>query len=599
MTAFFNPMLLEIDSSEYLDIYKEYSDYFSNFNIIFDLLRSLGWIILKGLVALENQLTKVLDIVFDFINFLHSNQIDEFYTKIKPFVFTVLMFGLLYMSYCYIFAHEKPKGVITNIFIFAGVMMILPFFMLQMNHFVQYGKEVLNISQSESGYDLLDPYITDLLYLDSIDFDSETISKGVTNGFDNTNYENIKYLDINEVLDPGDFDLKNEKLFKQEISSNIEDGKDSIGVSDIKKSKFFFKDTTPYYYRYHVNFFIAILYLLALIIVLIFSSFKLIQLIYELASEKILAPFIAAGDLTNGQKIRKALIGILNGYITILCVLFLQKLFLLATTYINTTEWTDNIVLNGLVKVLMILAGALFIIDGPNFFEQIFGIDAGLKSVGQALQSAYYGSQMAGGAMNALKGAADKVGNVAKTPGNMVKGAGKASKKVLGGAAQVAGMVSGMKDTGLFESNNEKVQNEMASTKEQDKSVTGTNQTNNNEDIQSQMKNSDTSSSSSLNPEAKGKNNLAGDNSSNVNQMVNDALNKNNTMTKNNPSSPKENDNLVNWAKDNTKTGQYLSGKYEGGKNFGHAAGNTVNDIKRNADKTVDNMTDNKDMLKG
>lgn len=594
MTAFFYPMLMEIDSSEYLDIFKDYSDYFSNFNVIFDLLRSLGWIILKGLVALEIQLTKVLDIVFDFINFLQSNQIDEFYTQIKPFVFTVLMFGLLYMSYCYIFAHEKPKGVITNIFIFVGVMMILPFFMLQMNHFVQYGKEVLNINQSESGYDLLDPYITDLLYLDSVDFDSETISKGVTNGFDNTNYENIKYLDINEVLDPGDFDLKNEKLFKQEISSNIEDGKDSIGVSDIKKSKFFFKDTTPYYYRYHVNFFIAILYLLALILVLIFSSFKLIQLIYELASEKILAPFIAAGDLTNGQKIRKALIGILNGYITILCVLFLQKLFLLATTYINTKEWTDNFALNGLVKVLMILAGALFIIDGPNFFEQIFGIDAGLKSVGQALQSAYYGSQMAGGAMNALKGVADKAGNVAKTPGNMVKGAGKASKRVLGGAAQVAGMVSGMKDTGLFESNNEKVQNEMASTKEQDKSVTGTNITSNNEDVQSQMKNSDTSSSF-LNPEAKGKSNLAGDNSSNVNQMVNDELNKNNSMTKNKPSLPKENDNLVNWAKDNTKTGQYLSDKYEGGKNFGHAAGNSVNDIKRNTDKT----TDNKDMLKG
>lgn len=579
-----NLLFLEIDNSEYLDIYKEYSDYFSNFNVLADLLRSLGWLILKGLVALANQIVKLLDLAFEFLDFINSDAMDEFYITVKPFVFTVLLFALLYLAYCYIFAHEKPKGVVTNIFIFSGVMVILPFFMSQMNSFVRDGKEILDISQTETGYELLDPYITDLLYLDSIDFDSETISKGTTNGFDNTNYDNIKYLEINEVLDPGDYDLENEKLFKQELTSSIEDGKDTISVDNIKKSKFFFKDTTPYYYRYHVNFFLAILYLLAMILVLLFSTFKLVQLIYELAAEKLISPFIAAGDLTNGQKIRKALIGILNGYITIICVLFLQKLFIISTTYINTREWTDNFVLNGIIKVILILAGALFIIDGPNFFEQIFGIDAGLKSVGQALQSAYYGSQMLSGAMNTIKGAADKTGNVAKTPAAL-------AKKALGGAVKTAGAVSGMKDTGVFESNNEKVQNQMAaSSQEKTSNKAGSNSVNEKQSVQNQIHNSEkTEEPGNMNPmqnlslDPTGRNNLVHD-SENINQKINDDLNKMGNSALNH-NLDKESDNLVNWAKNNTKAGQYLSEQYSGGQRLGRATGNTVNEINRNNKK--------------
>lgn len=614
-------MNLEINVTDYLDIYKNYSDYFSKFNVLSDLLRSLGWLILKGLILLENQTSKLLDIIFDFINFLDSDSVNNFYLTIKPFVFTVLLFALIYMSYCYIFAHEKPKGVITNIFIFAGVMLILPFFMVQMNNLVRYGKEALDISQSGSGYSLLDPYITDLCYLDSIDFNQDIIQAGTTNGFDQTNSDNIKYLDINEVLDPGDYVLNNSQLFQQELSSSIENGKDTIGVSDIKKSKFFFKDTTPYYYRYHVNFFIAMLYLLALILVMVFSSFKLVQLIYELAAEKILAPFIAAGDFTNGQKIRKALIGILNAYITILCVLLLQKIFLLATVYINTKKWSDNIAMNGLVKVILILAGALFIVDGPNFFEQIFGIDAGLKSVGQALQSAYYSSQMLGGAMSTVKGVAAKTGNVAKAPGQFVRGAANASRKAIGAATKAAGAVAGAKDTGVFASNNEMVQEKMAKTSlnNQDKtSMHHSNALKENSSVSQAMEeqssllnkndtsvaNENMSAEKSIQPESAKpeaqKKGLENQNTS-INQAVNDELNHRTAP-------PKDTNNLVGWAKDNTKTGQYLSQQYDSGKKLGHAVGNTVNDLQRQQQSasggtpvapTYHTVDDNKDKLKG
>lgn len=604
---------LAIDTDKYIDIYKEYKEYFSNFSVINDILRSLGWFILKGLLSFTSMLGTLLDKVFEFINFLDSDKLIQFFNTIKPFIWTVLLFALIYLAYCYIFAHKKPEGVISNILIFAGTVVCLPYMMSQMNQIVTYGKEVLSSDMGGSSYELLIPYITDLVYLDSIDFDSKKINGGICNGFTEKNYEYIQYIDVNEVVDPGDFDLVNEKLFKQHVFIQMKKGVPNLKVLGIKKGKFYFPGTVPYYYRYHINFVIAALYLLSLVLVMAFSSIKLIHLIYELAAEKIMAPFIAAGDLTGGQKIRKALIGILNGYITILCVLFLQKLFILATELVNTNTWSDNVTANGLIKAVMILAGALFVIDGPNFFEQIFGVDAGLKSVGQALQSAYYASQMLGGLKRSIGGAANKFG-----------------KTVVGGTAGIAGALGGLKDTGAFDTNNEKVSQDMAMNFGQPSIDPSHALGQGSEDIGngyselpgerqwglpgessdstafSRQKSGNQSGSGSSQerdsgiPEGDGKQNLAGspagkgtEQNADVNNAINDALNNvssDSASESSDGSDVKDNDNLSSWAMRNTRAGRYLRDSYEKGKSLGRATGNTINNKNRKKENKPSNI---------
>ena len=599
-------LFLEINPDEYINIFKKYDEYFSNFSIVGYILRELGWLILKGLLKLTSLLNIMLSKVFDFINFLQSDEFIRIFNMLKPFIWTVFLLALVYLSYCYIFAHEKPKGVVTNMLLFVGTVIMLPYMMAQMNKLVTYGRELLQSDVKENNYELLIPYITDLVYLDSIDFDEKQISDGKINGYKGSG-ENIRYLEINEVIDPGDYKLENKDLFKKELTTKVKNGKEKLKVSDIKKNKFFFVDTTPYYYRYHVNFFVAALYLLALILVMAFSSIKLLQLIYELAAEKVLAPFIAAGDLTGGQKIRKALIGILNGYITILCVLFLQRLFILSTEYINLKNWSDNAAANGFIKTVIILAGALFIIDGPNFFEQIFGIDAGLKSVGQALQSAYYASQMFQGTKHALTGALGKVAETAK----------KTGKNAVGGAAGLLGAINGMGNTGSFDTNNEKVSQELAGTK-----TLGTNQTGEGSLENSSSTNGEGVSgivyAGDVNAEAEtvmggtqgaqqspssdkkavsgitadeGRRNLAGTGDTrnqDVNEAINNAINQSaETPAPGGQSENPERDNvnLANWAMNNTRAGRFLKGSYEKGKSFGQAAGNTMNQINYQSDQ--------------
>ncbi len=606
------PVFLAIKEKDYIDIFKDYEEFFSNFSILFDLLRELGWILIKGLLSITSLMNTLVNTVFDFVNFLDSPEVVQFVESIEPLIWVVFLVALIYLGFCYLVAHKKPEGVVSNLLIFIGVILIVPYLLTQMTQVTTDVKDLLLHDTEDAKYELLIPYITDLVYLDSIDFDKEKIKNGELNGFTSKNSENIKYIDINTVVDPGDFELKNEKLFKKQVDTKIEDGKDTLSVVDIKKDKFFSKDVTPYYYRYHVNFFIAMLYLLALIIVLAFSSFKLVQLIYELTAEKILTPFIAAGDLTGGQKIRKALIGMLNCYITIICVLFLQRLFILATEYINQKTWVDNAVGNGFVKTVMILAGALFIVDGPNFFEQIFGVDAGLKSVGQALQSAYYGSQMLGGAARGVGGMASKLGGAAKglagMPFKAAKAAGKGAVNTSSAVAGALGALSGMKETGAFSSNNEKVSQEMAGspiTSQDDNVATegvsgglsagmNVDSSNNNTAVQNEMSMGAKTQTNKATggTVGSGRNNLASTTgkeniqNTSVNSAINDALNNATTTASASQSTQavKDNETLSGLAKQtalNSSVGKKLQSSYSKGKTLGRATGNTINHHKK------------------
>lgn len=604
---------MAIDTDKYIDIYKQYHEYFSNFSIINDILRSLGWLIVKGMLGITSMARTLLDKVFDFINFLGSDNVVQFFNTVKPFVWTVFFFALIYLAYCYMIAHEKPKGVAANLLIFAGTTIVLPYLMAQMNQIVMYGKDILSSDMEAGSYELLSPYITDLVYLDSIDFNETKIADGKYNGFTDKNYDNIQYIDINEVVDPGDYELVNEKLFKKQLVSKVKGDKEDLYVENIREFKIYFSGQVPYYYRYHVNFVIVSLYLAALILVLGFSSVKVVHLIYELAAEKVMAPFIAAGDLTSGQKIRKALIGILNGYITLLCVLFLQRLFILSTEWINAKTWSDSAAANGVTKAVLIAAGALFVIDGPNFFEQIFGVDAGLKSVGQALQSAYYASQMMGGVKRSIAGGVSKIA-----------GAGKSAAGAVAGGI---GYMMGRKDTGTFPSNNEKVSQDMSAGvfMPPDFNSQPAIGMENGEDMDAsamlpgggepRLPGGDNGSAAfgkggqksaggqdSSIPGGDGKQNLSGtatsgaeaDKNAAVNDAINDALNNTSGQGDQTPDNMAgggihDKDNLINWAMRNTRAGQHLTSSFEKGRSLGRATGNTINE--RNRKKEGRNQT--------
>ena len=221
MTGYEFVQILAIDSDRYIDIYKKYSEYFSNFSVLKDILRTLGWIMLKGLLALTGVMNSLVDSAFDFLNFMKSDSFSGVYNSLRPLVWTVFFIGLMYLAYCYIFAHERPKGTVTNLLIFVGTFTLLPYMMMQMTNMATYMKDMLSENVASEKYELLSPYITDLIYLDAIDFKESEIDKGNINGYTSDNYDAIEYLDVNEVVDPSDYSLKNKDLFKKQLTSEI------------------------------------------------------------------------------------------------------------------------------------------------------------------------------------------------------------------------------------------------------------------------------------------------------------------------------------------------------------------------------------------
>jgi len=432
MTTF----LAEFDENTIKKLLDLYKSIFNRSNLFMDVLHWLGWALVKGLCWVVNVCKALMDIAFETLNFMDFTELTQFSSAIKPIAFTLLTISIGYLAYVYLLASEKPKTLGVNIAMLVITMVLLPWVMSTMNKVVIGTKDAVMHSDDSSAWSVVQPYVTDLYYLDGKNFyykDNKFDLKGKeVNGYANK-IENLESIDIQEKMDmeDGDYDVTNENLFKKYLA---QDKEGNPTLQKIKGSTFL---DPPWYYRYKVDYLLIYLNLLAIALVYILTSIKVIMLMFELVTEKVIAPFFATGDLVSGQKVKTILTGILNAYITLFIILFLQKLFFIWSNYVSVTTFTDNIA-EGFIKALLILAGALFIVDGPNICEKVLGIDAGLKSVGQSIQSAYYASQMADsiikGGVNTVKGVANAGGKIAETVGDGIKAVGN----VLAGAGGVA-----------------------------------------------------------------------------------------------------------------------------------------------------------------
>lgn len=78
------------------------------------------------------------------------------------------------------------------------------------------------------------------------------------------------------------------------------------------------------YYRYHVNWFVLIFSLAVTTVALAVTVIKIGRSIFDLAFHQIFGMFIAATDLTGGQRTKKVLVEIMNTF----AVIFIMTMLL-------------------------------------------------------------------------------------------------------------------------------------------------------------------------------------------------------------------------------------------------------------------------------
>lgn len=388
----------------------EFKDYLNLASIWISPLRIIGWYILLGLSMAVDALSGVVTEIYSLINFYDSPSVNDFIDKYMIVIFAIAGVGIAWLGWKIIIQNKTDYNkIVTNIIIAITIFIVLPWGMQQGAKLVTESVTELDSNTSKS-VSIFQANITDVYALDKAGWN--TTEPTVKNYIkDKTS---VELIDILEKVDTGGF------LKSSSLSSNGEDIlkyqlNDSSGRYQVEEldSNFFVDDKS--YYRYDFHFWYMLIELGTLAMVLLFTGFKTAMLIKELGILKTLTMGTVLTDIESGQRNKKLVEKIRNTFIIMYVVMLLLNIYLLFIDFVSKSS------ISMAAQMVVIMAAGFLVITGPNIFEEIFGIDAGLRNIGQTLMG--------------VTSAAQGVGAMANMVGGVVQGA----TAVAGGAATIAG----------------------------------------------------------------------------------------------------------------------------------------------------------------
>ncbi|MEN3156432.1 pLS20_p028 family conjugation system transmembrane protein [Priestia aryabhattai] len=413
---------------EILEKLHEFSEYLDVGNILTYLLRKLGWGCIQVLSFLVDGLEGITDSVLGVKSFFNSPDIQDFITKIQPFLYVLLAFSFLYIGYMLIIQKKvNREQIMINIFISMAVLLLLNTSMLKADKFTDQAIEAVDLNEKGTVSEkIIKSNLTDIAQFDLTKWKSPELKEP-----NKVPQKNIMMIDITEKID-GDFKV-NEKDKLSDKGKDIlthkasltPDGKD--GVAELNNGWFdFFPEL---YYRWAWNFWTIAISLFVIGMTLLFTSIKLAKLCYELGFNAILAQLVAPADVADGQKLKAVLKNIMNTFLVTIMIFISMKVYLMGTVFISDK-------LEGIPYLIALIAFSIAVVDGPVMCERLFGIDAGLKSGWGALAG---GFAMAKG----LESSIGMIGRTSKGGANLAKGIGGVGKSLGSGALQTAAGVGG------------------------------------------------------------------------------------------------------------------------------------------------------------
>ncbi|MEH7360887.1 pLS20_p028 family conjugation system transmembrane protein, partial [Priestia megaterium] len=414
---------------EILEKLHEFSEYLDVGNILTYLLRKLGWGCIQVLSFLVDGLEGTTDSVLGVKSFFNSPDIQDFITKIQPFLYVLLAFSFLYIGYMLIIQKKvNREQIMINIFISMAVLLLLNTSMLKADKFTDQAIEAVDLNEKGTVSEkIIKSNLTDVAQFDLTKWKSPELKEP-----NKVPQKNIMMIDITEKMDE-DFKVSEKDKLSDDGQKIIThkaalapNGKEGLVELDNGWFDFF----PELYYRWSWNFWTIAISLFVIGMTLLFTSIKLAKLCYELGFNAILAQLVAPADVADGQKLKAVLKNILNTFLVTIMIFISMKVYLMGTVFISDK-------LEGIPYLIALIAFSIAVVDGPIMCERLFGIDAGLKSGWGALAG---GFAMAKG----LESGINMMGRTAKGGANLAKGIGSVGKGLGSGALQTAAGVGGL-----------------------------------------------------------------------------------------------------------------------------------------------------------
>lgn len=268
--------------------------------------------------------------------------------------------------------------------------------------------------------------ITDNILYDQTNFQSTTLNTKnyfIVNG----NLSGVTGIDPTEVIYPDK--MKNPDVWKNHVVTDSS-GKETL--QELSSGKLGFIDVPMfgnYYYRWKIDWLNIFSTLIITGVALIFSGVKIARLLYELAIHQTLIQVFALLDVFTMQRLKKCIQSLIASLCTLAAVFFMLQLYLVGMEAVSSVS-------DFILRLFLMIALAWSVIDGPNLFEQVFGVDAGINS---ALRTAY-GLKAAGGIM---AGGVAALGGKGLMDSMRNKGIIGSAKAITGAAGSIAGKMGG------------------------------------------------------------------------------------------------------------------------------------------------------------
>ena len=404
---------LALEDDQVIKILSSNPGLFHENGIVASAFRFIGWGITKGIAALADVCAGLYDTCFGFIDFTKYKPVKTFINQWKPVFIGLVCLSILLIGILLCIGWEKKPKIVINLLIAVTVVSSSTYVINTMNKFIskEVRSEMLGGQSSAVVYSTIGNNIHDIKWLEKTvglaNLNKKT--KGKKNAdkvYDTFSKSQFKNLDIQEILDPEDFEgdagdilkngLQSESDDKNKITYSLDELYDGVAWTDL---------LNEFYYRYTVDYGVMWMELISLIIIYLFMSYKVIRILYEIVIHQLLA-YLYSANFNNNQKILKILDSLKDSYILLLFTTVIIKFYLLATKFIS--GWN----VSGIAKGIILLFLAFAVIDGPNLIQKLTGADIGASDGMGKMMSLFYGGRMAASTVGAAGAVKSGVGAV-------------------------------------------------------------------------------------------------------------------------------------------------------------------------------------------
>lgn len=390
--------------AEIVEKIEEFSEFLSIGTAISDMIRWLGWVFVKGLAFIVDGLESVTDDVLLIKQFFQNSQIAAFVDTIRPFLYILLAFSLLYTGYLLIFQKKFDReGMAMNLFIALAIIVVLSQGMSKANEFTDDAISAINTTELyDEGEGSLSDNIISRQLTDLLEFDKKEWATTELDPPNTLPLSMIKHLSVTEKLDEERTELELTPQGQDIVSHKLTWSVNEKELTELEDSTLM-PWTNEFYYRYDINW-LTLLTTLGVMAFTLFSiAYKLARLSFELTFNYILALLVAPADIHDGQKTKKIMQSILNTFLVIILIFLSMKVYMIGTAYLASE-------LTGLAYLIALIGFSVAVVDGPNIVERLFGIDAGLKNGWGLLAGAYAGGKLISGAGGAVMNTMNRSG---------------------------------------------------------------------------------------------------------------------------------------------------------------------------------------------